>query len=99
MAKLFKNVEELKDLLKELNYENTVVFENPSYLNAIVGISDDGALCYSYEKMINCLMEEDKMEYDDAMEFIDYNTIRALPYASSMGVRPIVIYNDFFQEE
>lgn len=99
MAKLFKNVEELKDLLKELNYENTVVFDNPSYLNAIIGISDDGALCYSYEKMIKCLMEEDKMEYDDAMEFIDYNTIRALPYASSMGVRPIVIYNDFFQEE
>jgi hypothetical protein len=99
MGKLFKNVEELKDLLKELNYENTVVFDNPSYLNAIVGISDDGALCYSYEKMIKCLMEEDKMEYDDAMEFIDYNTIRALPYASSMGVRPIVIYNDFFQEE
>ena len=99
MGKLFKNVEELKDLLKELNYENTVVFENPSYLNAIVGISDEGALCYSYEKMIKCLMEEDKMDYDDAMEFIDYNTIRALPYASSMGVRPIVIYNDFFQEE
>lgn len=99
MGKLFKNVEELKDLLKELNYENTVVFDNPSYLNAIIGISDDGALCYSYEKMIKCLMEEDKMEYDDAMEFIDYNTIRALPYASSMGVRPIVIYNDFFQEE
>ena len=98
MAKLFKNVEELKDLLKELNYENTVVFDNPSYLNAIVGISDEGALCYSYEKMIKCLMEEDKMEYDDAMEFIDYNTIRALPYASSMGVRPIVIYNDFFEE-
>ena len=99
MTKLFKNVEELKDLLKELNYESTVVFDNPSYLNAIVGISDEGALCYSYEKMIKCLMEEDKMEYDDAMEFIDYNTIRALPYASSMGVRPIVIYNDFFQEE
>ena len=98
MTKLFKNVEELKDLLKELNYENTVVFDNPSYLNAIVGISDEGALCYSYEKMIKCLMEEDKMEYDDAMEFIDYNTIRALPYASSMGVRPIVIYNDFFEE-
>lgn len=44
-------------------------------------------------------MEEDKMEYEDAMEFVDYNTIRALPYAASMGVRPIVVYNDFFKQE
>ena len=96
---MFKDVKELKDLLNELGYTGTVVLENPSYLNAIIGITDEGALCYSYEKMIECLMEEDKIEQEDAMEFIDYNTIRALPYASSMGVRPIVVYNDFFKEE
>lgn len=99
MFKLFKDVKELKDLLNDLGYEETVVFENPSYLKAIIGISDDGALCYSYNKMVQCLMEEDKMEQEEAMEFIDYNTIRALPYTSSMGVRPIVVYNDFFKEE
>ena len=60
MFKLFKDVKELKDLLNDLGYEETVVFENPSYLKAIIGISDDGALCYSYEKMVQCLMEEDK---------------------------------------
>ena len=96
---MFKDVKELKDLLNELEYTDTVVLENPSYLNAIIGITDEGALCYSYEKMIECLIEEDKMEQEDAMEFINYNTIRALPYASSMGVRPIVVYNDFFKEE
>ena len=96
---MFKDVKELKDLLNELEYTDTVVLENPSYLNAIIGITDEGALCYSYEKMIECLIEEDKMEQEDAMEFINYNTIRALPYASSMGVRPIVVYNDFFKKE
>ena len=96
---MFKDVEELKDLLKELGYEETVVFENPSYLKAIIGISDDGALCYLYDKMVQCLMQEDGMDYEGAMEFIDYNTIRALPYASSMGIRPIVVYNDFFKQE
>lgn len=96
---MFKDVKELQDLLNELEYKDTVVLENPSYLNAIIGITDDGALCYSYEKMIECLMEEDKMEQEDAMEFIDYNTIRALPYASSMGVRPIVVYDGFFKQE
>ena len=96
---MFKDVKELKVLLNDLGYKDTVVFENPSYLKAIIGLSDDGALCYSYEKMIECLMEEDGMDYEGAMEFIDYNTIRALPYASSMGIRPIVVYNDFFKEE
>lgn len=76
MAKLFKDVEELKELLNELTYPGTVVFENPSYLDAIIGITDEGA-----------------------MEFVDYNTIRAIPYAASMGVKPIVVYNDFFKEE
>lgn len=96
---MFKDVKELKDLLNELGYTGTVVLENPSYLNAIIGITDEGALCYSYEKMIECLMEEDKIEQEDAIEFIDYNTIRALPYASSMGVRPIVVYDTFFKQE
>ena len=96
---MFKDVKELKDFLNELEYTDTVVLENPSYLNAIIGITDEGALCYSYEKMIKCLMEEDKMEYEDAMEFVDYNTIQALPYVSSMGVRPIVVYDGFFKQE
>ena len=96
---MFKDVKELKDFLNELEYTDSVVLENPSYLNAIIGITDEGALCYSYEKMIKCLMEEDKIEQEDAMEFIDYNTIRALPYASSMGVRPIVVYDTFFKQE
>ena len=96
---MFKDVKELKDFLNELEYTDTVVLENPSYLNAIIGITDEGALCYSYEKMIKCLMEEDKIEQEDAMEFIDYNTIRALPYAASMGVRPIVVYDTFCKKE
>ena len=65
---MFKDVKELKDLLNELGYTGTVVLENPSYLNAIIGITDEGALCYSYEKMIECLMEEDKMEEKKTVE-------------------------------
>jgi len=93
------NLDEVKELLTERGYENSVLFENPSYVDAIIGVSDEGSVCYSYEKMIKYLMDTDKMEYDEAMEFIDYNTIRALPYASSLGGggnRPIVIYDDFF---
>ena len=43
--------------------------------------------------MVEHLMEEDEMEEEEAIEFIDYNTIRALPY---MGDNvPIINYGIF----
>lgn len=89
-------LEEIKEQLRERDYGDSVLFENPSYVDAIIGVSDEGAVCYSYEKMIKYLMDTDQMDYEEAMEFIDYNTIRALPYTASYGKRPIVIYDDFF---
>lgn len=88
----------LKETLVERGYEDTIIFENPSYESAVIGISENGQVCYSYEKMIEHLMKEDSMEYDEAMEFIDYNTIRALPYCNPADKRPIVIYEDWFDE-
>ena len=35
-------------------------------------------------------MDEDDMTLDEAADFIDYNTLRALPYAGSGA--PIVMY-------
>ncbi len=93
-----KNLENLKEILSELGHDTTVVLENPSYLNAILGITEEGSLCYSYEKMAQCLMEEDKMDYEEAIEFIDYNTIRAIPYMASVGVKPTIIYDDIINE-
>ena len=48
---MFKDVKELKEVLNDLGYKDTIVFENPSYLKAIIGLSDVGGLCYSYEKI------------------------------------------------
>ena len=33
-----------------------------------------------FKKMIEYLREQNGMDYEDAVEWIDYNTIRALPY-------------------
>ena len=85
--------EELKDILVSMGYEDSIVFESPSYTNAVIGISDSGQVCYSYEKMALCLIEEDGMTYEDAIDFIDYNTVRALPYCNPSENRPIIIYD------
>ena len=79
-----------RDLLCELGLEESVVFESPDYEDAIIGWDENsGRIIYDYEKMVECLMNEDGMDYDEAAEFIDYNTVRACPY---MGERaPIIL--------
>ena len=82
---------ERRDLLNELGLEESIVFENPSYDKAIIGYDDaEGRVIYDYELMAECLMEQDGMSYEDAVEFIDYNTCRAIPYAGPNA--PIVMH-------
>ena len=81
--------EELKENLVANGYEDVVVFENPDYASAFIGVSEDNRAIYSYEDMVIHLMETDGMTEEEAAEFIDYNTIRALPYIENS---PIVMY-------
>ena len=79
-----------RDLLNELSLEDSIVFENPDYDAAIIGYDENsGRIIYDFEKMAECLMDEDDMSYEDAIDFISYNTLRALPYAGADG--PIVM--------
>lgn len=66
-----------RDLIVEMGYEDITIFENPNYDSAIIGMSHDDRVVYSYEKMVEFLMETDGMSYEEAAEFINYNTIRA----------------------
>ena len=79
-----------RDLLNELGLEESIVFENPDYDSAIIGYdANDNRIIYDFEKMAEHLMEVDGMEYDEAVEFIEYNTIRSIPYAG--GNAPIIL--------
>ena len=80
-----------RETLAEMGYNNSIVFENPDYDDAIIGVSSDDRVVYDYDKMIEYLMLEDGMSMEEAQDFIDYNTLRALPYAGNCG--PIVVYN------
>ena len=80
-----------RETLAEMGYNNSIVFENPDYDDAIIGVSYDDRVVYDYDKMIECLMLEDGMSMEEAQDFIDYNTLRALPYAGNCG--PIVVYS------
>lgn len=87
-------IDSLKDYLCELGYEDAVVLEKPDYLSAIVGVSEDGRVIYSYPKMLQHLVLNDGMTYEEAAEFVDYNTIGALPY---MGEKKPIILNEIIR--
>lgn len=70
------------------------LFDNPRYPNSIIGLAIDDRAIYDMEQMIVDLMKEDKMSYIDALEFIEYNTIRALPYMGEDA--PIILYTKEF---
>ena len=87
---IFNTVEELREYLEAQGHEETTFFENPSFVKAITGITDSEQLIYDYDLMILAAMEEQDWDYEGAVEWIEYNTIRALPYFGPDA--PIIIY-------
>lgn len=88
--KIDMTLEQLKDLITDLGYDNIRVFEDYDYADAFIGMSDDGRAVYSYDKMVEWLMLKEDWSFEEAVEWIDYNTIRALPYFPD---GPIVVYD------
>lgn len=84
--------ERLKQMLVEHGYGEIILFENPDYSTAFIGISQDDRAIYDYEEMVKHLIKTDNMEYDEAIEFIEYNTIRSLPYIENSPIvcKPLV---------
>lgn len=79
-----------EERLLNAGYDDIIYLTNYSYDDALIGVSDDGRAIYDYDKMVEWLMKEESFISTEAMEWIDYNTIRALPY---MGDRaPIIMY-------
>lgn len=70
--------------------EDAIVFNNPSFDNSIIGYTTDGRAVYDYEKMVEELMNDDGVSEQEAIDWIEYNTIRVIPYAGEMA--PVVIF-------
>lgn len=74
----------------ENGYEDVKVLVNYSYDDALVGISDDNRAIYDYDLMVEWLINTEGFSEEEAMEWIDYNTIRALPYFGEGA--PIILH-------
>ena len=79
-----------REILCELGYDECVVFEAPDYDAAIIGVTTDDRIVYDYDLMVEELMKRDGMTQEEAIDFIEFNTIRAIPYAGAGA--PIVMH-------
>ena len=83
----------VKPEIRELLDDDALVFDNPAYDNSIIGQTFDGRAIYDVEAMAEELAADDEMTIEEAMDFIDYNTIRSLPYAGEKA--PVVVHVEY----
>lgn len=71
-------------------YEDVILLSDYSYDDALIGVSEDNRAIYDYEKMVDWLVANSEMTEEEAVEWINYNMIRAIEYAGSSA--PIIMY-------
>ena len=55
--------------------------EREDFFPAVIGLAKDGShVAYSREKLEKCFMEKNGWSLEEAIEWVDYNVERALPY-------------------
>lgn len=87
----------VEQLLLDNGYEGVTFLENFDFDSALIGVTNDNRCCYDYNKMIQYPIEKQGFSEEEAIEWIDYNTIRALPYAgrdAPVIVFPLVDYDN-----
>ena len=79
-----------EEKLLENGYEGVKYLTNYSYDTALIGVTDDNRAVYDYNKMVEWLINTEDFTEEEAVEWIDYNTLRAIGYFGEDA--PIIMY-------
>lgn len=106
--KTFSNTDELREFIDQEGFDRVYFFDGSGsdYITAVIGYdANSGRIIYDYNKMVDYLVAGGMVNEDpdyggpelDAVEWIDYNTVRSLPYYKPS---PIVLYpKEEYEEE
>lgn len=73
-----------REILCQMGYEDSICFESPDFDAAIIGVEVvDERVVYDYDEMAKTLAEQENISIEEAVDFIEYNTIRSLPYVAN----------------
>lgn len=71
------------DFLNDLH----VTFLSDEFVNSIIGFdSNINKLIYSYQLMVDDLIDQNNFDEETAIDYLDYNVIRSLPYINNAPV-------------
>lgn len=62
-----------KERIEVEGFEDVIIFDNPSYDDALIGVTSDNRAVYDYDKMIEWLVANKNMDYEEASDFINWN--------------------------
>lgn len=62
-----------RERIENEGYEDVIIFDNPSYDDAFIGVTNDNRAVYDYDRMIEWLVTNEEMDYDEAADFICWN--------------------------
>lgn len=79
-----------EERLLENGYEDVKILKDFSYDTALIGVTHDDRTVYDFDKMVEWVMETQGYSHEEAIEWIEYNTIRALPYMGPDS--PVILY-------
>lgn len=79
-----------EERLLEYGYEGVKFLVNESYDDALIGVSDDNRAIYDFSLMIEWLMMKYGWSDIESIEWIETNTLRALPYMGEDA--PIIMH-------
>jgi hypothetical protein len=85
-----RDMRSAEEKLLDNGYEDIIILKDFSYDSALVGVSDDNRAIYDFDLMVEWLMWTEDFDEIEAVEWIESNTIRALPYMGSGA--PIIMY-------
>lgn len=84
---------EFREILSDFGERKLVFLDPPCFDKAIVGLTQDedgnDHVVYAYDALIEVVNQDLSVSIDDAVDFIEHNTIRALGYMGEN--KPIVI--------
>lgn len=76
--------------LIENGFEDVTILADFGYDTALIGVTEDNRAVYDYAEMVNWLIFHEEMTMEEAVEWLEYNTLRAIPYFGEKA--PIVIH-------
>ncbi len=79
-----------EERLLENGYEGIIFLTNYSYDDALIGVTSDDRAVYDYELMVEWLINSEGFTEEEARDWIDYNTLRALPCMGEGA--PVILY-------